>query len=283
NVALGEHGTKQRCAGAYDEAQVAMRQGKLLDAKRQLIYCSSSECPEIMHGDCQHWLSEVEASMPTVVFRVESSSGPAPDAGSVSVDGAEPVPIEGRALSIDPGKHDLTFSAPGYRVSTKALVFAEGEKLRREVVVLDPLPLERRDKKGRQASPPKKEPGSLGSKSVPPDIGQPDSGSSLTLPIVIAATAALAGGVGVTYFGLKARSEDHDLDTCTPNCSRDRVDRIKQEYLLANASIGVAAAGFAVTTLLLFLELNSEKPSQSAQLRVGAQPSGLTLSVGGRF
>lgn len=282
SAAFGQSGSKQRCAAAYDDAQVVMRQGRLLEAKRELIFCSSSECPEVMHGDCQHWLSEVEASIPTVVFRMESASGPAPDSSKVSIDGAEPVTLEGRALSVDPGKHDLVFSAPGFRDTTKVLEFAEGEKLRHEVVVLEPLLPNAQQKLGRQEEPARKTDQPLMPESAPPVAPEP-KGSNLAIPIVLAATAAVAGGVGTTYFGLKARSEDHDLDNCTPNCSRERVDRIKREYMLANASIGLAAAGLAATSVLLFLELRSEKQPQSAQLRVGAHPSGLAFSLDGKF
>lgn len=246
-----------------------MREGKLLEAQKDLIYCSSSKCPTVMHRDCERWLSDVDASIPTVVFQLETSSGPTPITATVLVDGGDSTSINGRAMSVNPGRHDVTFSAPGLRTTSKIFVFSEGEKLRHEVVVLDPIPAVTRGRDDIQPKP-----------TAPPEQR---SRVRLTLPIVLASTAAVFGGVGTAYFGLTARAGDHDLSACAPNCSRDSVDRVKRNYLLTNASLGLAAVGLATTAILLVLEIRAANTPLAAHLGLQVDPTSVGLKLNANF
>jgi hypothetical protein len=260
--------SKQECVAAYENAQTAKLRGKLLDGKAALLLCSSSACPEVMHADCDRWLTEVEASLPTVVFRVMTASGVVPQWATVSIDGAEPVALDGRAISVDPGRHTVTFSAQDLRTTSQTFDFSEGEKLRREVIVLQP--------NSRSATPGANE-------STAPVSANSSSRFKLTLPLTLAASTAVLGTLGATYFGLSARADDRDLDKCSPNCSRDSVDRVKREYLLANLSLGIAAVGLVTSTVVILLQSGAEASSPAAQVAVGASANQINLGLSGRF
>jgi hypothetical protein len=261
--------SKQLCSSAYELAQVSMREGKLLEAQKDLIYCGSSKCPNVMHRDCERWLSDVNVSIPTVVFQLETSSGPTPVTATVLIDGGDSMSINGRALSVNPGRHDVTFSAPGLRTTSKSFVFSEGEKLRHEVVVLDPIPAASRDRNDVRPKP----------------AARPEQrpGVRVTFPIVSASTAAVVGSVGTVYFGMTARAGDHDLAACAPTCSRGSVNRVKRNYLLTNASLGLAAVGLVTTAILLALEIRTANTPRVAHLGLEVDPTALGLTLNANF
>jgi hypothetical protein len=246
------------------------RAGHLLEAQEKLVYCASSECPELMHRDCEAWLAEVEASIATVVFQVKDPSGATSMPAQVALDGGQPVSLDGRALSLDPGKHQVTFSARGMRTLSKVYVFAEGDKLRHETVVLQPAArpgapavTTRHDERDGQRERP--------------------AGFAMTLPMVLAGTVALAGAAGFAYFGLTARAEDRALGRCAPECTRDRVTDVKRDYLLANLSLGVGATGLGVCAVLVALEAARPTASTMTSIGLAPQPSAQWLAVSGRF
>lgn len=269
-VAFGQSQNVQRCSAAYDSAQVEMRAGKLVSAKQKLVFCSSSECPELMHSDCQDWLNEVENSIPTVVLRVESLSAQPVINAIVTVDGGPPAQVNGRAMYFDPGQHELKFSAPDFQSKIVVMLFAEGEKLRQERILLDPLRPKttlRLEEKPNTVSP----------------LDTSSTRTNWTVPIVVGASVTTLGALGAIYFGGKARSEDRALDDCTPNCHRDRIDRIKREYLFANSSLGVMFVGAAATTSFFVFDILSKKKSPVSYVRLDATLSRVAFSLDGRF
>lgn len=268
-----EDDAKRRCVRAYEDAQTSKRQGKLIDAKEKLLFCSSPQCPEVMHRDCQRWHDEVEDAIPSVVFRVQTPDGSSVTLAKASIDGAEAIALDGRAVSLDPGRHTITYSAKGFAPQSKTLDVSEGEKLRREIVVLAPVRV------GTEAATNTM----LDGPTSPKPETEPPTQSHLTVPIVIAASAAVLGGVGATYFGLKARSGEDELSACSPNCTQERVDGVKRDYLFANTSLGLAAAGLIATTVLFVFEFRTPDRVQSARLGVRTDPHQLSLSLGGNF
>jgi hypothetical protein len=269
--ARAQDDAKRACAAAFSSAQRLMRSGDLLEAKKKLVFCGGPDCPSVMHADCQQWLSNVEASMPTVVFQVSSATGAQPEAVRMSLDGAEAVVLDGRALSVNPGEHEAVFEASGFRTSSRRLVVSEGEKLRREVVVLEPTPVpkvsvELPAKRLATTSQPAKAPASR----------------RLTVPVIVAASGAALAGAGAIYFGLKARSDDRDLDHCSPDCTRDNVDHVKRQYVFANLSIGLAVAG-VTTAALLYVYSGKSSTSPTATVGLNAGPDLLGLSATGTF
>ncbi len=266
--------SKKLCASAFTSAQRLMRSGNLIEAKTKLIQCGGLECPAAMHPDCQQWLSSVEASIATVVFEVFSANGQPATEVNMAVDGGDPIALDGRAVSFDPGPHDLTFEAAESTTTKKHVVVSEGEKLRRETVRLDPLPVARHP-----ITP-----------AGPTSIGQtqgenpPSRATRLTAPVLVAASAAALAGASALCFGLKARSDDRNLDGCAPasSCSREATDQVRREYLWTNLSIGLAAAS-ATTAIVLFLihDRSTTSPNTSLSIRLG--PDGFGPVATGTF
>jgi hypothetical protein len=214
-----------------------------------------------MHADCEGWLREVEASLPSVVFRVRSAEGEELTAASVSIDGGHVQRLEGRALTLDPGEHEMVFECPGFLSLTRRMLFAEGEKLQEREVLLESATS--------QEPPAKLERAPRAAFDLPEAHGSPEPSQTRTnwlVPIVAASGVALVGGGGFAYFGLRARSADVALDSCTPNCTRDQVDSVKRDYLLANISLGAGIAGALATGTLLVLS-RADGPKPSAAVR----------------
>jgi hypothetical protein len=249
-AARGDEEAKKACAAAFSAGQRLMRSGSLLEARKTLVLCGGPQCPAVMQADCQQWLSSVENSIPTVVFQVAAETGAVPQEIGLSLDGGDPFAHDGRAVSLDPGPHSVTFVADGFAPVTKQFVLSEGEKLRREAVSLQPLPAPRVD---------------VVPKPLPPAT-PPESRLGLTLPIVVALSGAALASVGAVYFGVNARKDDRGLDSCYGQCPQQQVDHVRNQYLWTNISIGVAAAGLATAVVLWIVH---KRPATSSAGQVG--------------
>ena len=265
--------SKKTCAAAFADGQRLMRKGSLLEAEKKLVLCGGPQCPAAMHPDCQQWLSSVEASIPTVVFQVSTASGLSPKNLHLSVDGGDPIQLDGRAVSIDPGEHEVTVEARGYDTNTKRFVVSEGEKLRREGVTLAPLMVVRPN--DHRVLPSQDTPANAANVEVHP--------SRLTLPVLIASSGAALAGISALYFGLKARADDRQLGNCTPDCTRVAVDQVKREYLWTNLSIGLAAAGITTAAVLLFVSGRSATRPTTTRVSIAVGPTGFGPMATGTF
>jgi hypothetical protein len=138
-VAAAAAPTKEQCIAADTDAQTLRMSGKLRAAREKLSACVDAACPSMVRDDCTQRLDEIQQVQPTIVFEVKDPKGD--DLGDVAVtmDG-EPLMgrIGGTAVAVDPGAHKFAFEAPGRPRVEKTLVLREGEKGRRERVVLPP-------------------------------------------------------------------------------------------------------------------------------------------------
>jgi len=135
-IARGD-GTKEQCIDANAKAQSFRREGKFFDARQQLAVCLDSRCPRMVRDDCTQRLDELDSAQPTVVFDVKDAAGADIVTVRVTMDGrpfAEK--LEGAAIAAEPGEHVFAFDVPGQPEVTRPLVLKEGEKGRRERVVV---------------------------------------------------------------------------------------------------------------------------------------------------
>ncbi len=256
---------KLRCVDAYEQSQRDRRDGRLLEARRQLLVCSQEVCPEVVSNDCATWLGEVERSVPSVVVSARSPAGDDLIQARVSIDEAlVSSALDGKAVELDPGQHRLQIEVEGYLPYDRTLVVAEGEKHRSIIVTLE--------------RPPGTEP-----VEPPPQPDEPSARPSPAVPVVLGVVGT-AGFVGLTYFGATARSAERDLDSCHPNCPQVDVDNTKQRYLMANVSLGVGVAGAAGTVIWL-LATRPRGPATTRRPRVElvVGQSGAGATVRGRF
>ncbi len=148
------------------ETSLKLRAGhKLHAARAQLLVCSAASCPADVRQVCMRRMNEVNTAVPTIVFAATGGGGQPLSAVKVTMDGAVVATVlDGSALSLDPGSHQFTFEVAGQPPVTKTLILYEGEKNRRETVV-------------------------IGGPSTPPGVSSPPAGTPSTSTTMPNATA----------------------------------------------------------------------------------------------
>jgi hypothetical protein len=236
-----------QCLDAYELGQRQRQAGNLLGAARELRLCGGPACPVRMQGDCQRWLDDVERATPAVVFRVRNSEGELLANVRVSIDGEPPRRLDGRALLMNPGEHDMRFECEGYRPLNTPVFVTEGEKLEPRELTLESL----------VALGPSQSllPAESGDGRVTPALAATsDARRSLSAWPVALGAIGLAGGAGFVYFGVRAKGGETDLERCSPDCSQAQVDDVKQDFLLSNVSLAVGFGGLIGAGIYLLLD-----------------------------
>ncbi len=78
--------------------------------------------------------------MPSIVFQVKDNAGTDLTGVRVAIDGrALAEKLTGTAIAVDPGEHRFVFEAEGMPALERTVIVREGEKARREGVVLGAL------------------------------------------------------------------------------------------------------------------------------------------------
>lgn len=177
---------------ANAKAQDLRRDGKLSAAREQLRACAVPSCPAIVRDDCTKRLDELETAQPTIAFEVKDASGADVSGVKVSVDGQTLTDkLGGTALAVDGGEHVFTFSAADRPSVTRTFVLTEGEKGRRERIVLGAA-------SAGVAAP---------TSAIPPAAAggvSPEPPSSSNGPRTRKILGLFAGGVGVAGLGVGA-------------------------------------------------------------------------------
>jgi hypothetical protein len=263
--------TTADCLAATESSLTLRNQHKLRDARAQLLICSAATCPTDIRDECVRRVDQVNADMPTVVFEVKDGGGNDLTGVRVEMDGGTLAEhLEGTALSIDPGEHTFTFTHAGDPPVQKAFVIREGEKDRRERIVLGPAAV---------AALPAVAPPPLVATQAP--VPAPSSWTGQRIGAVVLAAVGVAGlGVG-TGFGLAAISRHDDAQKACPQACADQrgVDLWNSARTAGNISTvafiagGVALAGGAV--LWLTGKPESAPPTRMTQVIWGPGSVGL--------
>lgn len=227
---------KQVCVAASEKAQQLRSAGKLGEARDQLSICGRPECPKLVQQDCTQWMSELLATLPSVVPGAKDRKGRDVVDARVTVDGKVVTEVlDGKAIVIDPGVHTFVFESKGLPSVKEQIVVKPGEK-NRIVTVTFATP--------EDAPAP---PSGAGSANA--------DGSSGSSPPV---AAYVLGGIGVAalgaalYFDLAAIGDAHDLRSgCSPNCAPSDIDDVKTKYTVAGVTAGIGGA-LLVTAVVLF-------------------------------
>ncbi|MBI5532328.1 MAG: hypothetical protein HY898_06420 [Deltaproteobacteria bacterium] len=265
---------KKQCVSSYGEAQRLRRDGKLREAREQLILCSQISCPASLRNECVPWLSQVEASMPSIVIDARDPKGRETSSVKLFVDGtllAERA--DGRSIDIDPGEHSVRFQYEDKTIEDK-IVVREGEKNRKLHADFSKV-----------AAPP---PAASSSAATPPPEPPPDEPKSGKKQPIL---AYALGGVGVlalgsfAIFGLSGKSKENDLTSnCAPNCAQGDVDTMRTRYLIADISLGVGVVSLGVATwLYLSHTKKANPPASAAWIDVSPAPGGGQLMLRGGF
>ena len=248
------------CFSAYENVQVGMRRGRLLEARASASECLADVCPGALRADCGQWLREIEGRLPSVVVEVRTSDGKLAEGARLFLDGAPwKNRADGLATEIDPGEHVVKADVGGSAGPTAEarVVIAEGRKAQRVVVTLPEPPHP-------AASPPPV--------VAPPPPRPIDEAPRASERAPIPTSAIVLGGVGVlalggfTFFAITGKNAEHDLQTCSPRCSDDAVSPVRHRYLAADIFLGVSVIALGVAAYLL-LSRGYEPPPATTSAR----------------
>jgi hypothetical protein len=281
--------SKASCAEAYESAQESRVSGALQQTRSRLAYCAQTECPSFVQKDCARWLEEVDKELPSVVVSVvgldDTSSASGSQALSLKLDGREvPEPLSGKAISLDPGKHELVLERPGADPITRTILAQQG--------------VQNRSVEFRLAN------ASLGSDS-PSSVGLDSSGAS---PMRTGAYVAWGvGAVGLGAFAVLGTLARTDKDRFEEECAKktaipanvapgvclettldDRKSSYEREEVMADIGLLTGIVGAATGTVLFILSKDSGAPAKSddsASLHLDVSPTlgGAWAGVRGAF
>jgi hypothetical protein len=238
------------CSPAYEGAQELRLDGKLVEARQQLMVCAQPSCPSFMQSDCARWDAELEALVPTVILTARDGDGRYLTDVQVSMDGQELAKrIDGRSLPINPGGHSFSFRAfgkPPVVLSSFVPEGAKGHVVQATLGAPTPTP----------APPPRR--------------------ASLVRPVALYTLSAV-GVVGLAGFGIFAISGSNAEDdlrgqpcATTSSCTREQTDPVERKYLLADVSLGVGVVALGAATYLWLS--GPSTPERAARLRIDVQP-----------
>jgi hypothetical protein len=275
--------TKDQCVDSNTRAQRLRSDGKLSEAREQLLKCADRACPALVRSDCTKRLDDLENAQPTVAFEAKDGAGSDLIEVKVTMDG-KPLAdrLDGTALAVDPGQHTFTFETAGQPPVTRTLVLTEGEKGRREHLVLGPaLPV--------APVPP---PSTPANESTAPEPAATGGGTQKTLGLV-------AGGIGVAslavggVFGLLTLSQKSQQENaCGSPCSAASHAQAVSDHSAGMtdgtiSTVSFIAGGVLVLggAVLFFTARPSSEPPAATGLRIAPSvgPGGGGMLLRGEF
>jgi hypothetical protein len=263
----------EECAAAAEKGQELRDQSKLVEARESLVRCAQSSCPKLIRGDCEKWLPEIEARIPTIVLQVVDDAGG--DLASVKVErngGPWLDKVDGSAVQVNPGAIKLKLTADGYDPVEKEVVVAEGQRGR--IIEIKMV------KTGSGATP-----GTPGTETPPP--GEAGGSGPGPLPWI-------AMGVGVAGLGtfaitqILASGEVSDVeDGCgaTKSCGDAELDPIRTKLTISAIGLGVGIAGVGASIAMFALMGGDSKSDSAVRVTpvVGPTTAGAFVDVPLRF
>jgi hypothetical protein len=281
--AAGGGPTKDECIDANELAQRLVKGKKLRAARERLLVCVASSCPTMIRDDCVNRLTEVESSLPTIVFEAQDPDGIDVSAVQVELDGAPLADkLDGTSLAVDPGEHVFVFKVAGQAPTTRQLVLHEGEKARREHIIVGGTGTSSRAASARpvEASP-----------QTPPSVSPEDAGEARKPWAVVLIGAGGAGLAVGSIFGLltisswKASQRECSSASLCPNPTQAVTD-----HDVASMDGTISTIGFIVGGALmaggaaLWLTAPSPRrvskhpPAIHVSASVGPQKAGLIMT-----
>ena len=248
----------KRCVQQNNNGADLRGKHQMLAARAAYRACvAETECPAMVLAECDAALTDIRTSIPTLLVAVLDDQGhDLPDATLV-VDG-HPVPIDGSALEVDPGEHELT-ATRGTWVSHLQVMAIENDANRRIGIVL----------RAPEAAPVDVAPG--------PVLARRRSNA----PAYVLSGFAALGAASFAYFASSGHSDFRHLDQCKPYCEAADVNTVRAKYLAADVSLGVsvlalAGVGYWLLSAPREAPVATERPLSFA---LTAQPGAAGLSV----
>ena len=231
---------KQACVDAHTTGQGLARDGKLTAARAEFITCGRETCPGAIRNDCVQWLTDANASQPSVVVEARDERGKQTTQVQVYIDGrlvAEG--LDGRAIEVDPGTRAFRYVSRKGSAIDERVVILEGQKNRKLMAAFP------RDK----------------------DAPRPFRVPTLSYVLGGIGVGGLANFIAWAAIGQAKENELHD--TCAPRCTQDDADSMRSRYLFADVSLGLALAAFGGAVVVALTQQDGPEPA----------PGGDTVSV----
>jgi hypothetical protein len=252
----------EECAAAAESTQHLRAAGKLQQARATALVCGRESCPAMMRSDCQSWLSQIDAALPSIVVLAHAVSGDV-TAVRLSVDGL-PVTerLDGQPMLLDPGEHDLRFERldePGGAPITQHILLGAGEKNRRvEVVFQPPAPV----------APPVA-PAPAPAQPSPPPPPSPESRPVPMLSWVLGGVAVVAlGAFGAFAVKAKVENDQWESQCGHGSCSPGELTTLHSDADVADIALAVGIAAATTATVLYLVRPTVAVDSRSAVIRL---------------
>jgi hypothetical protein len=257
---------KKECSGAAEKTQRLRSEGKLREAREQALICARAQCPGVIRKDCEPWLSEIDAALPTIVVGAKDGGKDVIDV-KVSIDGTQVATVlEGKAIPINPGSHTFKYEREGSETVEEKVVIREGEKAR-QVTVVFPSKIVMKDE-------PKKNLYDRGADEKP--------GGGSIVPGVIVGVLGLAGVGSFFFFHLSAKSDLDDMRVrCAPRCAESDVSDVNTKILIADVSLGAGVVALGIGTYLILSRPSVPKTVQVGHVETGHLGAGIAPTPGG--
>jgi hypothetical protein len=269
-------GRGRDCSAVYDAAREEERGGHLRDAAQLYQNCALDSCTSPVRQSCQAKLFRLELDVPSVVPLAKAADGQPLVNAEVSVDGAVLTSrLDGRAYPLDPGLHEFVWSADGKTFGSTRLVVAQGQR-NLELWMSVPAPVATQPIAAAPvepiSAPAVMAVGETSAAQLEPEIvptpHRASSGHAKSVsitPYVLGGTALLGAGA-YALLSTWARNDNQQLANCSPNCPRDSISHIRNLYIAADISLGVAAAA-AVGSIATFMLSGSSSKEEQAPKR----------------
>jgi hypothetical protein len=229
--------SEAECEAAFHHALELANHGRLQAARDDLQTCESTACGEVVRHRCMLRSELIAADLPTVVLSVtDDDDAPIGDVRVLADGRLLTSQIDGVALPLDPGIHELAFSRGETVFATKKLVVLQGQRNRIIAV---------RYHAARAAAAARVE-----ASPVRAELRATTTGRASYLPSYLTlgvGAAAIGGAALLTMWG---RGDNDRLAECAPSCPQASVDHIHRLYLAADISLGVGVAAVAVGSWL---------------------------------
>ncbi len=251
-----------QCIAASEKGLELRKAEKLLDARRALSTCATTECPDEIKTVCEARIAEINSVLPSVLLDVKDGAGVDRSDVKLSIDGAVvATQLGGRSIPLDPGKHAFSFEVPGQPRVDKTIVLEEGDRERRMSIV----------------------------SGAPPESG-PFWTTRKKVALVVGGVGVVGLGLG-SVFGLSASSKWSSAKSdCGSGCAssspaQSEKSDAQSAATVATVAFGVGAAAVAGALVLWLLPSHRSEASGAASIHVvpvvGDNQGG--LSVGGLF
>ena len=123
------------CTTALQRAVALEGEAKLIEARKEISTCVKSRCGRAIKRKCLVRYTRLRKNIPTVIPEVRNDKGSLVRDVEVTMDGQMLTPYtDGRALQINPGLHEFSFSDEQGVIDKKSIDVAPGQQNRRIVV-----------------------------------------------------------------------------------------------------------------------------------------------------